>query len=173
MTTLVALSVSFGVLGAIATWLALSPLSGIILIWAVFIAWATFFATGGNTEALKNTIVCGIYGVILAWIAGLIIVGIPLADALTLPIWAGIVVGVTVFLIPLGAHVEWLSTIPATVLGYASAFAYMLMANALTMDALTAASFGNPLIVITVSLVVGAVFGLVSGRLGEVLTKKA
>lgn len=172
MTSLVALSVSLGVLGAIATWLALSPLNGYILIWVVFIAWATFFATGGNTEALKNTIVCGIYGVILAWIAGLIIAGVPAAAALG-AVWPAIVVGVTVFLIALGAHIEWLSTIPATVYGYAATFAYMLMANALTMDALTAASFVNPLIIITVSVVVGAVFGLLSGRLGEVLTKKA
>lgn len=171
MTSLVALSVSLGVLGAIATWLALSPLNGIILIWVVFIAWATFFATGGNTEALKNTIVCGIYGVILAWIAGLIIAGVPVAALGA--VWPAIVVGVTVFLIALGAHVEWLSTIPATVYGYASAFAYMLMGNALNMDALTAANFVNPLVVITVSLVVGAVFGLLSGRLSEVLTKKA
>lgn len=171
MTSLVALSISLGVLGAVATWLALSPLSGIVFIWVIFIAWATFFATGGNTEALKNTIVCGIYGVILAWIAGLIVAGVPI-PALG-AVWPAIVVGVTVFLIAFGAHIEWLSTIPATVLGYASAFAYMLMGNALTLDALTAPNFVNPLIVVSISIAVGAVFGIASAKLGEVLTKKA
>jgi hypothetical protein len=171
MTSLVALSISIGALGGVATWLALSPLSGFILIWVIFIAWATFFATGGNTEALKNTIVCGIFGVILAWIAGLIIVGVPV-PALG-AVWPAIVVAVTVFVIVAGAHVEWLSTIPANVLGYASAFAYMLEHDALNMDALTAAGFGNPLIIVSVSIAVGAAFGLLSARLGDTLTKKA
>jgi len=43
MTSHVALSVSIGVLGGIAAALCLGPLSGIVLIWAVFIAWACFF----------------------------------------------------------------------------------------------------------------------------------
>ena len=77
MTSLVALSISIGALGGVATWLALGLLPGYLQIWAIFIAWATFFAAGGNNDALKNTIVCSIFGVILAWVAGLVILGIP------------------------------------------------------------------------------------------------
>ncbi|MCZ6566404.1 MAG: DUF1097 domain-containing protein [Gammaproteobacteria bacterium] len=97
MTSHVALSVSIGVLGGIAAALCLGPLSGIVLIWAVFITWACFFATGGDGKALQNTIVCSILGAVLAWIALLIILGIPLDRLLTLPIWAGIVIGATVY----------------------------------------------------------------------------
>jgi hypothetical protein len=134
-----------------------------------FIAWATFFATGGTTDAAKNTVVCGIFGVILAWIAGLILAGIPVA--LPMALWPAIVVAVTVFLLVAGAHVEWLSTIPASVYGYASCFAYMLLGqDKLAMPALTAVSFENPLIIISVSIAVGTAFGWASGKVGTALT---
>ncbi len=174
MSSLVALSVSIGGLGAVAAYLALGPLSGIILIWAVFVGWATFFATGGDNEALKKTIICNVFGVICAWIAALIILGIPLGDTLGLPVWGGLVVGVTVLAMCLAAHIQALSTIPASVLGYAATFAYILQTpDALSRGALTGVNFGNPLVIIAVSLAVGAGFGLASGKLGDALTAKA
>ncbi|MBT8123611.1 MAG: DUF1097 family protein, partial [Gammaproteobacteria bacterium] len=57
------------------------------------------------------------------------------------------------------------------VLGYASIAAYALQTpDALTMAALTSGSFNNALIVIVVSLVVGAIIGIISGKVGDVLT---
>ena len=169
MTSLVALSVSIAVLGAVATWLSLSPLAGIYLIWAAFIGWAAFFANGGNNAALKTTIVCGIWGVICAWVAGLIIVNVPVD--LPSNLWPAIVVGVTVLVLCLGAHVEMLSSIPTAVLGYAATAALMISGGAMDMDHLAAANFSNPLILISVSLVVGAIFGLLSGKLAGALGK--
>ena len=167
MTSHTALSVSIGVLGGIAAALCLGPLSGIVLIWAVFIAWACFFATGGDGNALKNTIVCSILGAVLAWIALLVILGIPLAGALTLPIWAGIVIGVTVLIMCLLAQIQMFSTLPASVLGYASVAGYALQTpDALSMGALTSGGFDNALIVIGVSLIIGAILGMVSGKVG-------
>lgn len=172
MSSLVALSVSIGVLGAIATWLALGPLAAFLVIWVIFIGWATFFATGGNNEALKKTITCNVFGVLSAWIAALIILGIPLGDAIGLPVWGAIVVGVTVLAMCLAAHIEALSTIPASVYGYAATFAFLLQTpEVLSMSALTSVSFNNALIVVAVSLIVGAIFGLLSGKLGNALTK--
>ncbi len=171
MSSLVALSVSIGVLGGIAAAICLGPLSGVVLIWAVFIAWACFFAIGGDGKALQNTIVCSVLGAVIAWIALLIILGIPLAGALTLPIWAGIVVGVTVLIMCLLAHIDFFSSIPASVLGYASIAGFALQTpDALTMDSLTSGSFNNALIVIVISLVVGAILGIVSGKIGDALT---
>lgn len=174
MTSLVALSVSIGILGAIATWLALGPLAAFLIIWVIFIGWATFFATGGDNAALKKTITCNVFGVICAWVAALIILGIPLADTVGLPVWGGIVVGATVLVMCLAAHIEALSTIPASVFGYASTFAFLLQTpDVLSMGALTSVSFDNALIVVAISLIVGAIFGLLSGRLGNALTKSA
>ncbi len=170
MTSHTALSVSIGVLGGIAAALCLGPLSGRVLIWAVFIAWACFFATGGDENALKNTIVCSLLGAVLAWIALLIIFGIPLADALTLPIRAGIVIGVTVLVMCLLAQVGMFSTLPASVLGYASVAGFALQTpNALSMGALTSVGFDNALVVIGVSLIVGALLGMVSGKVSKAL----
>ena len=82
MNNLTALSISISLLGGLATYLALGPLNGIFLIWAVFVAWGAFFAVGGTADAMKNTIVCGIFGVFLAWSAALIIINLPMAESL-------------------------------------------------------------------------------------------
>jgi hypothetical protein len=166
MTSLVALSVSIGVLGAVATWLALGPLAAFLQIWIIFIGWATFFATGGNNDALKTTIVSGIWGAICAWVAFLILKYVPID--LGPAVWPAIVVGATVLVLCLGAHVDALKNIPASVYGYAATAAVGLMGK--DMD-VTAPGFNNPLVIVAVSIIVGAVFGLVSGKLAGVLGK--
>ena len=166
MTSLVALSVSIGVLGAVATWLALGPLAGIFIIWVGFIAWATFFATGGNNDALKTTIVSGIWGAICAWVALLVIGNVNIG--LDGNIWAAIVVGVTVLILCLGAHVEALKNIPASVYGYAATAAVGLTTQGADV---TAVNTSNPLIVVVISIVIGAVFGLLSGKLAGAIGK--
>jgi len=173
MSSHVALSVSIAVLGGIAAAICLGPMSGIILIWAVFIAWACFFVVGGDGMALLNTIVCSILGAVIAWIALMIILGIPLAGLLTLPIWAGIVVGVTVFIMCMLAQIGIFSTLPASVLGYASVAGYALQTpDALSIDALTSLGTNNALIIIAISLVIGAALGILSGGIGKVLTSE-
>lgn len=173
MSSLVALSVSIGVLGGVATALSLGPLSGIVLIWVAFIAWACYFAIGGDQKALQNTIVCGILGAVVAWVALLVILSIPLGEALTVPIWAGIVVAGSVLVMCLLAHVEYFSSIPASVLGYASVAAYALQTEgAFTMEALSSAGTSNALVVVAISVVVGAVFGMISGKVGGMLSSE-
>jgi Protein of unknown function (DUF1097) len=175
MPQLVALSLSIGILGGIATFVFLKFLTS-YLIWAAFIAWGCFFATGGNTEALKNTIVCTIFGAFVAWVAALILVSVPMADSLGLPAWAGIVVGGTVLVLCLAAHLKPLATIPASVYGYASVFAFLLAGGGanLTKESLMSASpQHNALIAVAVSLLIGALLGLVSGKVAAALTKPA
>lgn len=166
MTSLVALSVSIGVLGAVATWLALGVLPEYLQIWVVFMGWATYFANGGDTAGLKTTIVSGIWGAICAWVAFLILgaVSIDLGPA----IWPAIVVGVTVLILCLGAHVEALKNIPASVYGYAATAGIGLL---MTGANATAADFSNPLILAAVSIIVGAVFGLLSSKLAGIIGK--
>ncbi len=173
MSSLVALSVSIGVLGGVATALSLGPLSGIVYIWVAFIAWACYFAIGGDQKALQNTIVCGILGAVIAWVALLVILSIPLGEALTVPVWAGVVVAVSVLVMCLLAHVEYFSSIPASVLGYASVAGYSLQTEgAFSMEALGSAGTSNALIVVAISIVVGAVFGMISGKVGGMLSSE-
>ena len=171
MSQLVALSVSIGLLGGIATILYLKL--G-MLIWAGFIAWACFFHSGGDGNALRNTIVGNAFGAFCAWLAALIILHFPLADSLTLPVWAGIVVGLTVMAMCLAAHIKAFSVIPASVYGYAATFAYLLQtADTMTKDKLMSASMANALLVVIISMAIGALFGLASGKLGGALAAKA
>lgn len=171
MSSLVALAVSIGVLGGIA---AILYLKVGLLIWAGFIAWACFFHSGGTAAALKNTIICNVFGAFCAWVAAIIILSFPLATSLTLPVWAGIVVGVTVLLLVLAAHVPALSTIPASVYGYAAVFAYLLQTPETMMkEKLMAPNMGNAFLVVGVSLILGALFGFVSGKMAAALTSKA
>ena len=171
MSSLVALSVSIGILGAIATILFLK--FG-LLIWAAFIAWACFFQAGGNTAALKNTIICNVFGAFCAWVAAVVIISLPYAASLTLPVWAGIVVGITVMLMCLAAHIPALATIPASVYGYGAVFAYLLQTpDAMSKDKLMSPSLANAFILVALSMIAGALFGLISGKIAGTLTSKA
>jgi hypothetical protein len=169
MDLIVALAVSIGVLGGIATWVSLGPLAGVLQIWAIFIAWGCFYHCGGKETGLKNTIVCNIAGAIVAWIALLIVVKTGLADTIGLSLWAGIVVGATVLIMVLLAKVPALATIPAMVYGYASVAAFALLTG--KFDQLTAASFENALVAVIVSMVVGAVLGYISEKVAGAMAK--
>jgi len=171
MSSLVALAVSIGVLGGVATILYLKV--G-LLIWAGFIAWACFFHSGGTTTALTNTIFCNVFGAFCAWVAAIVILSFPLADTLTLPVWAGIVVGITVMLMVLGAKIPAFSTIPASVYGYAAIFAYLLQTpEALTKEKLLSMGLANGFFLVVISLIVGALFGFASAKVAGALTAKA
>jgi hypothetical protein len=169
MSSLIALCVSIGVLGGVATYLALGPLEGFILIWGIFIGWATFFALGGDNAALKKGITCNVFGAVCAWLMAIILANTALGGLEA--IGAGIAVGATVLGMCLAAHLPALDSIPAIVYGYAATAAYLLQTDgALDMGPLASANFTNALILVSVSLVVGALFGLGSGKLGGVLT---
>jgi hypothetical protein len=172
MSSLAALSLSIGILGGFATWLFLSV--GGLLIWAAFIAWGCFFHTGGDVNALRATIIGNLFGAVVATVAALAILMIPGAATLGLPLWAGIVVAITAWAICIAANVKMFSVIPANVYGYAATFAFLLQTpEKLSVEALTSISMNNGLIVVGLSMVIGAVLGFLSGKLGAAMTKAA
>ena len=172
MKSLNALAISISVLGALATFLALGPLSGVYLIWAAFVAWGAFYALGADIAALRKLIVCGVFGALVAWLVAVIILTVPMAGSLGLPLWAALVVGAGVVVVVLAANLPALATIPATVFGFASSFAYLLQTpDMLKPEVLLSFSMKNSLIVISLSLVAGAVFGLLSARWGAAMTR--
>ncbi len=118
MPQLTALSLSIAILGAVWAYLALGPLAGFVLVWAGFVAWGCFFHSGADDKALMKTIAGNVYGIVIAWIALLVIVNVPVEALGT--VWPAVVVGVTVFLLVIVASVDLLSTVPANVYGYAS-----------------------------------------------------
>lgn len=174
MSKLLALSLSIAVLGAVWAFLALGPLSGFVLVWAGFIAWGCFFHSGADEKALGKTVAGNIYGAVVAWIALLIIVNVPVPSLGA--VWPAIVVGITVFFLVIVASIEPLSVVPANVYGYAATVAYSLhqgadAAGVGPLQSLASASFANPLVLLVVSLAIGAALGYASAKLADALTK--
>lgn len=173
MDKLTALSLSIGVLAGVATFLAVGPASGLFFIWAATIAWATYFLLGANQQALINTIVCGIFGVFMAWITAVLLTEINPSAALGFAALAAITVAVSVVVLCLAARIPQLASIPVSVLGYSSTFAYLLQTpDKLTPDVLLGVSLSNPLVVISISFIVGSFFGQFSGQLAAKWTKE-
>lgn len=164
MNLVTALALVIGALGALATWLFLDPLSALGLqIWAAFIGWASFYHCGGGENGLKNAILAGIWGAIMATVA-LVLMPVVGMGA----VGAAICVGVTVAIMILGAHLPMLSAIPAAVYGYASTAAFALLksgAAATSADITT-----SPLLNIAASLAIGAVFGYVSEKIAKAVS---
>lgn len=174
MKEITATSLSIALVGALATWLAFGPLSGYILIWAIFISWAGFAALGGNNEALKDTIVCGVFGVIIGWIAAYIVLTIPLGETLGMPLWSAIVVAVTAFTVVFASNLQIFGAVPASVLSYAATFAYLLQtSDKMSIATLTNINFDNPLLLISLSVVFGGLFGKLSVIGAGIMTKEA
>ena len=175
MTQVIALSLSIAVLGGIWAFLALGPLSGFVLVWAGFIGWGCFFHSGANTNALVKTIIGNAYGALVAWVALLIIVNVPVPGLGAA--WPAIVVGVTVFFLVIVASIDLLSVVPANVYGYAALVAYSLHQPSAApatgpLQNLVSPSFANPLVLLIVSMVIGALFGYASDQLAKVLPTK-
>lgn len=156
MDIITALAISIGLLGAVATYLFLTI--GTIQIWVGFIGWASFYHCGGGMTGLRKSVAANLWGVVMAYIALLLITQVN--SGLPGVLWPSIVVGVTAAILVLGAKVEALNIIPATVYGYASTAGYGLLSGA-SLTTLTAA---NPLICVSVSLVIGGLFGVISEK---------
>lgn len=164
-----ALAVPLGVIGALLTYLALSY--GVFFIWAVFLATCMGVALGGTKGAFKSLVICGSLGVVLASVASLIILNVPVP--LPGALWPAIVVGATTACMALAANLPLFGAIPATVIGYASTFAYLLSANKLSNATFMSFNFGNPLIINILSIIVAAGFGMASLNIATKLTKPA
>ncbi len=79
---------------------------------------------------------------------------------------------ITVAAYVLAAHIPLLSSIPGTTYGYAATFAFLLQTpEKLTLPMLTSVSLDNALIVVVISMVIGALFGIASGKIAGALAK--
>jgi hypothetical protein len=163
MDLVTALAVVIGIMGAIATWVAVTAGTQFITIWAIFIGWASYYHCGGKEAGLQSSAAANIWGAICAAVALLVAQAIGVTA-----ITAAICVGVTVFILIMGAKVPALSAIPAGVYGYAVTAAAVLTGGALGGGAgavITAA------IAMAVSLVIGNVLGYISEKIAGALVK--
>lgn len=167
MSKLTALALSIAVLGGVWAFLALNPLAGLALVWVGFIAWGCYFHTGGDGAALQKTIAGMSFGAVLAGIALYLVSSGTLGGLGALA--APLIIAVTVFPLVAVAGFNLLSTVPANVYGYAATAGLALTAS--TAGNVTAADFSNPVLLVIVSTVIGAIFGMLSGKLAGMLGK--
>lgn len=171
MDIITALSISIGALAAVATYLFLGILPPGWQLWAAFIGWASFYGAGGKQAGLQASIAANIWGAVLALIALLVITQSGMADKMGLPLWAAIVVGISVVILVLGAKVPMLAAIPSSVYGYASVAALALITG--KFDTLTQPTLANPFVAVLLSLIVGNIFGFVSEQIaGQLVESK-
>lgn len=168
MSQLTALSVSIAVLGGVWAFLALNPLAAAALVWVGFIAWGCYFHTGGDGAALQKTIAGMIYGALWAGVA-LFLVNSGMLGGLGV-LAAPLIIGATVFpLVMISGSCNLLSVVPANVYGYAATAGLALTAG--TLANVTSMDLTNPVILVAISTVLGALFGMASGKLAGVLGK--
>ena len=167
MSKLIALAVSIAVLGGVWAFLALGPLAGNVLVWAGFIAWGCYFALGADSTALQKTIVGMTYGAVIAGIALALVDANPLG--LAGAAGPAVYIAVTVFLLVIVANIPLLSAVPANVYGFAATAAYALQTT--NAGSVSAMNLTNPVLLVIVSTILGAIFGMVSGKVAGMLGK--
>lgn len=162
-----ATAVGVGIVGGIATFLFLQI--GTLLIWAAFVAWASYFAIGGNVPAIKLNITSNVFGVAIAWLTALAALSNPGASA---PVWIGLCVFVSIVIYISLSRFEPFSSVPAATFGYAATFAFLSQTpDVFSFEKMLSASFDNVVIIVPVSMVIGTGFAFVSGWLSGVLVE--
>lgn len=163
MNIINALAISIGALAALATYLCLGTAVG-LQVWALFIGWGSFYHTGGKMDGLTKSAVNHVWGVVVACVALIVVGTVGGSVAVT-----SAIVGASVVVLVLGAHLPVLSTIPAAVYGYASTAAFALLSGVAIGEPSAMIKAGA---VVAASMIVGNVFGLVSEKLAGALVKK-
>jgi len=160
MSMLIALSLSIGVLAVVATWIFLGPLAAMSFqIWQAFVAWACFYHSGGKTDGLKKTIICMCFGALVGMLSVMLAGQLGTLGAFAAPVAVGIGAGCIV----LAAHLPLLSTIPASVYGFACVAGLILLGKDMSPMNAIAPTIG--------SIIIGAGFGWLSETIGGKLAK--
>ena len=162
MSAYLALALSVGVLAILDTWLFVVPLADLLpgLVWISFIAWGCHYHSGGGVKGMTTAIVGMSFGALVGMIAVMLASG-PLAGLGDLA--APIAVGLGAFVICLASAIPLLVTIPASVYGFASVAGPILLAGMTP---------GEAIVPTIISIIIGALFGIVSEWLANAMTKK-
>jgi hypothetical protein len=165
MPALFALAASVGVLAVVATWVFfLEPLKMAELqVWIGFIAWGCHYHCGGKITGTRNTILCMSFGAVVGWAAVLLAGRL---DGQLGQFAAPIAVGIGATVIVLASKIPLFPAIPASVYGFASIAGLILLGGHANDP--TAA-----LLPTVLSVIIGALFGIVSEIVANALTKKS
>jgi hypothetical protein len=157
-----AYTVSIGPLAFADTYLAATVFS--VPVWVTFIAWASFFVVGGGgTAGFVKSVASNLTGLVIASLSLLAI-----ANSNQTPIMAAVCVGVGSAAMVQASRLKLLNVLRAVVWGFASTVG----ATVATGQAITTVGIHNPALVAAAALITGALFGIVSERVGDALTRE-
>ena len=162
MPALIALALSVGVLAVAATWLFLVPAAIVaahLQVWQAFIAWGCHFHCGGKFTGYRNATVCMIFGALVGMVAAMLAGQLGALGQFALPV----AVGIGASVICLASALPLLSAVPASVYGFAAIAGLMIAGHAAPAQAILPTA---------ISIVIGAIFGIVSEHLAGALAKK-
>ena len=155
-----ALTLSIGILGAVAVWLTAFVIE--VPVWVVFIAWASFFILGGGPRGLLQSAASNLTGIVIASLCLIV------AQQADLGVWlTGVVVGIGSALMVAVSRVPLLAAIPAIVWGFASTVGTTAVTG---REMLYSDSIGHPILIVVTAMLLGGLFGIASEALANVLT---
>jgi Protein of unknown function (DUF1097) len=157
-----ALTLSIGVLGAVAVWLTAEVIQ--VPVWVVFIAWASFFILGGGPRGLMQSAASNLTGIVIASLCLLATQQAGFGVLMT-----GVVVGLGSALMVAVSRVPILAAIPAIVWGFASTVGTSAVTG---REIVYADSIGNPVLMVVTAMLLGGLFGLASEALAGVITTR-
>ncbi|MBL9206093.1 MAG: DUF1097 domain-containing protein [Opitutaceae bacterium] len=160
MKPLNAISLSVGLLVAAWTFVTLGFLEPKVITWITFLTWASFYAAGAGPGGLAKSVAGGavgaLFSALVVWLNGLLGGGM---HGLGLALFA-VLLGALGWILCRVSQASLLGVIPANFIGAAAFFG-------------AGAPLGVGLAWVLLSLVCGAVMGLLSQRLASVLTGHA
>ncbi|AVW90786.1 DUF1097 domain-containing protein [Celeribacter baekdonensis] len=164
MNLINALAISIGVLASVATYLCLGTGLG-LQVWALFIGWGAYYHTGGTASSIGKCAINHAWGAVVATAALFVVATVGGSVAVT-----SIIVGLSVVVLVLGAHLPALATIPAAVYGYAATAGFALLSGVAIGDL---AASAQATVMVLVSMIIGTLFGFVSEKGAGLLTAKS
>jgi len=156
-----AYTLTIGMLAVADTWLTATVFP--VPVWVTFIAWASFFVLGGGTAGFVKSVASNLAGLAISSLTLLAV-----ATTSNTPVVIAICVGLGSAAMVQASKIKMLDVLPAIVWGFAS----MVGTTVATGQAITTVGLSNPALVAAAALVMGALFGIVSERLGNALTFK-
>lgn len=171
-----AMAISLGILGSLATYL-FTAYGGSLSLWAAFVAWACFFHSGGGIAAAKLTFASSLFGCVLGWLTMLAMTGTSFGASLGMPLWGAICVAISAPIAVFAARIAILEAVPITMSALACVSAFVLLKGTDMQDAVGSSNMlsmsidQNALINITLSMLIGLAFGLMTERLAMSMMK--
>ncbi|WP_287302784.1 DUF1097 domain-containing protein [Mesorhizobium sp.] len=133
---------------------------GGVLIWAVFLGWASFAAMGVDNRSPGINVASNAFGSFVGWLLAVLALMNPVS-ALPSTMWITVLTFFSVVTYIYGSKIRWFASIPAAAIGFAGTFGYIVQTTgAFTLEALLSPSLQNTVLLVSLSMAVGTIFAV-------------